>query len=90
MRDDLTEAEIIARLEIGLRRMPKLRREIFLAIRLDDLAYPEIAERTVLSVREVERQFAEGLLQLHEAIHGPAPVSWCRRVFWWITGKGEQ
>jgi RNA polymerase sigma-70 factor (ECF subfamily) len=61
MSENLTEAEIIERLETGVQRMPKLRREIFLAIRLDDLSYAEIAERTGLSVKEVEWHFAESL-----------------------------
>ncbi|MEG3147605.1 sigma factor-like helix-turn-helix DNA-binding protein [Sphingomonas sp. RT2P30] len=88
MRDDLTDAEIIAQLEIGVRRMPKIRREIFLAIRLDEMSYPEIAEQTGLSVRQVERQFAEALLQLDEALNGPAPVSRCQRLSRWIAAKG--
>ena len=53
MREDLTDAEILSRLERAVRRMPRLQREIFLAIRLDDLSYPEIAERTGVSAREV-------------------------------------
>jgi RNA polymerase sigma-70 factor (ECF subfamily) len=89
MREDLTDAEIIARLEIGLSRMPRMRREIFLAIRLDDMGYPEIAERTGLSVSHVERQFAEALLQLHRALNDPAPVARWKRLFRLITGKGD-
>jgi RNA polymerase sigma-70 factor (ECF subfamily) len=88
MLEDLTEAEIIARLEIGLRRMPKMRREVFLAIRLDDMGYPEIAERTGLSIREVERQFAEGLLQLDAALNGRARAPRWRSPFRWVAGKG--
>ncbi|TGX53186.1 RNA polymerase subunit sigma [Sphingomonas gei] len=89
MLEGLTDAEIIARLEIGLRRMPKMRREIFLAIRLDDMGYPEISERTGLSVSQVERQFAQALLQLHRVLNDPAPVSGWKRLFRLITGKGD-
>ena len=50
MSENRTDAETIARLEIGLRRMPRIRRKIFLAIRLDDLA----------AVRKPKRQPFDG------------------------------
>lgn len=81
MNEKLSEAEINERLEIGLRRMPRLRREIFLAIRLDYLSYPEIVERTGLSVKQVERQFAKSLLTMLDAYEGRAPVAWWKRLF---------
>ena len=87
MRDDLTEAEIIARLEISLSRMPRMRREIFLAIRLDDLPYAEIAERTGLSVKQVERHFARSMVTLLEAFDGRPPVPWWKRVLRRITDR---
>ena len=80
MSENLTEAEIIERLEAGLQRMPKLRREIFLAIRLDDLSYAEIAERTGLSVKQVERHFARSMVTLLEAFDGRPPVPWWKRI----------
>lgn len=84
---DLTEAEIIERLEAGLQRMPKLRREIFLAIRLDDLSYSEIAERTGLSVKQVEWHFARSMVALLEAFDGRPPVPWWKRTLRRITEK---
>lgn len=80
MKEDLTEAEIVERLEAGLQRMPKLRREIFLAIRLDNLSYAEIAERTGLSPKQVERHFARGMVTLLEAFDGRPPLPWWKRV----------
>lgn len=80
MKEDLTEAEIIERLEAGLQRMPKLRREIFLAIRLDDLSYAEIAERTGLSIKQVEQHFARSMVTLLEAFDGRPPVPWWKRI----------
>lgn len=74
MTENLTEAEIIERLEAGLQRMSKLRRDIFLAIRLDDLSYVEIAELTGLSVEQVERHVARSLVALLEAFDGRPPV----------------
>jgi RNA polymerase sigma-70 factor (ECF subfamily) len=85
MKEDLTEAEIIERLEAGLQRMPKLRREIFLAIRSDRLSYAEIAERTGLSIKQIERHYVRSLLTLSEAVDGRSSVPWwkcnLRRIF---------
>lgn len=81
MSENLTEAEILERLEGGLQRMPKLRREIFLAIRLDDLSYADVAERTGLSTKQVERHFAAGLLTLHEALGERLPVPRWKRIW---------
>lgn len=51
----------LQRMERALRKLPRRQREIFLAVRLDDLGYAEIAERTGLSVRDVERELAKAL-----------------------------
>lgn len=80
MSENLTEAEIIERVEAGLQRMPKLRREILLVIRLDGLSYAEIADRTGLSVKQVERHFAQGMLALRDALDGAPPIPWWKRV----------
>lgn len=53
--------EALRRLERALLKLPGLQREIFLAVRLDDMSYAEIAERTGLTVKQVERQFAKSL-----------------------------
>ncbi|WP_082006610.1 sigma factor-like helix-turn-helix DNA-binding protein [Sphingomonas sp. ERG5] len=87
MREELSDAETIARLERALRRMPKLQREIFLAIRFDNLAYPEIAERTGLSVRQVERHFAKSLRHIVDARGGRARGAIWRRLFRWIKER---
>jgi RNA polymerase sigma-70 factor (ECF subfamily) len=71
MGEGLTEAEIIARLERALRRMPKLQREIFLAVRLDDASYIDIAGRTGMSVAQVERLFAEALCNFSRSLDHP-------------------
>jgi len=66
---DAVDPVDLARLEHAVRRLPRRQREIFLAVRLDNLSYPDIAERTGLSVREVERHFASSLLNL--SVHEP-------------------
>lgn len=80
MSENLTDAEIIERLEAGLQRMPKLRREIFLAIRLDDASYAEIAERTGLTVKQVEWHLAQSMIALRDALDGRPCIPWWKRL----------
>ncbi|HEV7288856.1 sigma-70 region 4 domain-containing protein [Sphingomonas sp.] len=80
MSERPTDPEILKRLEAKLQRMPKLQREIFLAIRLDDLSYAEIAERTGLSAEQVEQHFAQSMLALLDALDGRPSVSWWQRI----------
>ena len=80
MSEELSQAEIIERLDIGLRRMPKMQREIFLALRLDNLTYKEIAECTGLSIKQVERHIARSMLTLLDAVDRRAPVPWWKRL----------
>ncbi len=80
MSNNLSEAEVIERLEAGLQRMSKQQREIFLAIRLDDASYAEIAERTGLNVQQVERHFAQSMLVLRDALDGRQSAPWWKRI----------
>jgi RNA polymerase sigma-70 factor (ECF subfamily) len=81
MRQDFTEAEILERLEMSLRRMPERRQMIFLAVRLDGESYAKLAERTGLSVRKIECEVAAALVQLDRALHNRHPARWWRRWF---------
>ena len=54
----------LARIEAAVMRLKPLTREIFLACRLDGYSYVEIAERTGLSVRGVEKQMSRAIKQL--------------------------
>ena len=90
MRGDLTEGETVARLELGLQRMPKRRREIFLAAQRDGMAYREIAERAGMSEAEVERHVAGALVELHEGLHGGAPRPRRRDLLRWIVAMIER
>lgn len=55
-------------MEAALLTLPRLTREIFLAVRLDDLGYREIARRTGLRVPEVERHVARAIVALDRAL----------------------
>ncbi|WP_066586713.1 RNA polymerase sigma factor [Sphingomonas pruni] len=87
MRQELSEAENLARLERAVRRLPRLQREVFLAIRLEDLDYPEIAERTGLTVEEVERHFADSLVRIANALDCPTREPIWERLFKWLTER---
>ena len=52
-----------------LRLSPKTR-QIFLAKRLDGMSYAEIARRTGLSVKRVERHIAKALATIDRELHG--------------------
>lgn len=54
----------LARIEHAVSRLKPLTREIFLACRLDGYSYAEIAERTGLSVKGVEKQMSRAIKQL--------------------------
>ncbi|MEG3145187.1 sigma-70 region 4 domain-containing protein [Sphingomonas sp. RT2P30] len=85
-RDDhrpeiVPEAGEIARIEDAVCRLRPLQREIFLAVRLDDCSYADIAERTGLTVAQVEGQFAKSMYNLMRNLDNP-------RRHWWRRWLG--
>lgn len=73
--------ERLERLGAALLTMPRLRREIFLAVRLDAMRYEDVARLTGLSVRAVERQMARAIAHIgYHLRHGEAPPPPRR---WW-------
>ncbi len=54
----------LARLEQAVLRLKPLTQQIFLARRLDGYSYAEIAQRTGLSIRGVEKQMSRAIKQL--------------------------
>jgi RNA polymerase sigma-70 factor (ECF subfamily) len=72
---DEVDPELLRRLEETVEALPRKQREIFLAHRLDGISYAEIARRTGLSVREVERQMASAIYKLCKQMDGQ-PLSW--------------
>lgn len=57
----------LQRIERVVSRLDRTTREIFLAHRLDEMSYTEIAKRTGLSVKQVERRMAKAMRGLMEA-----------------------
>lgn len=73
-------SEQLTRLEAALLSLPRFRRNVFLAHRLDNLSYAEIAERTGVSVRRIEHEIARAIYELQSAMEGrPLRSSW----WWW-------
>lgn len=73
---DMPEDEKLRRLEEAALSMPKLQREIFMAHRLDGMPYEEIARRTGLTVRQVERHIGRAIYKTTMSLKG-------RKLRWW-------
>lgn len=74
-----TDPATLAKQEQAVRSLRRLDREVFLARRLDAMSYAEIAARTGLTVRQVERRIAHALREL-DAFMRDQPIS---RHRWW-------
>jgi len=79
--DDIVDLVLLAKFERAMQRVPRRQREILLAVRLDDLSYSEIAERTGLTVAQVERLVAHGLFNFSCNLDDP-------RRHWWRRWLG--
>lgn len=60
----LEARDSLNRLEAAMARLKPKTREIFMAHRLDGLSYAEIAERTGMSVKGVEKQMSRAIVEL--------------------------
>lgn len=60
----LESRDMLRRLEAAIMRLRPRTREVFMAHRVEGLSYVEIAERTGLSVKGVEKQMSKALVQL--------------------------
>ena len=76
--------EQLATMERAMLALRRTTREVFLAHRLDEESYTEIARATGLTVRQVERHMAKALLQLSRFMDGDERTPWRR---WWQTRK---
>lgn len=77
---DTPDPDFLRRIEEAMLNIPKLQREIFMAHRVDDLPYGEIARRTGLTVRQVERHIARALYKIAKQMDGEK-LSWWERWF---------
>lgn len=65
----LESRDMLRRLEAAIQKLRPRTREIFLAHRVEGLSYAEIAERTGLSIKGVEKQMSKAILQLDRLTH---------------------
>lgn len=68
--------ERLKKIERAIRKLPRLERAVFCAIRFENLTYPQIAERHGLTVAEVEAVFARALLNVMRRL------DWKPRRWW--------
>ena len=62
--------DLLRRLEGAMTHLRPRTREIFMAHRVEGLTYAEIAQRTGLSIKGVEKQMSKALRQLDALVHG--------------------
>lgn len=74
-----SDPEFFERLNQAIAALPTTDREIFLAHRVDGFSYQEIANRTGLSVRRVERHIARALYGIDRTLEG-RPLRWWQRL----------
>lgn len=65
----------------ALRRMTDRQRAIFWAMRLEEVSYPELAERHGISADEVQAEFTAALTIFFRTLREPEP--WWRRLWLW-------
>ena len=72
------DLHLLRRMEEAMLNIPAVQREIFMAHRLDDMPYDEIARRTGLTVRQVERHIARAIYKLSKQLDGRKLTLWER------------
>lgn len=78
--DTSIDTDQLDRLEAALLTLPRFRREVFLATRIDNLTYAEIAEITGVSERRIRREMSRALLGIVIAMDNePMPKRWWNR-----------
>ncbi len=65
----LEARDLLERLDLCVAKLKPKTRAIFLAHRVEGLSYAQIAERTGLSVKGVEKQMSKALAELDRMIH---------------------
>lgn len=75
---DLPATYTREKLEVAFAKLPPFTRSVFLAHRLDDLSYAEIATITGVSVRRIEREIARAIVAIDRALSDEP-----RRSQWW-------
>ncbi len=67
----LESRDMLRRLEAAMLKLKPKTREIFMAHRLDGMSYAEIAERTGLSMKGVEKQMSKAIAHIDRTLDRP-------------------
>lgn len=86
MSERMSREEGIERVNRALRRMSHRQREVYLAVRIDDADYRDIAERLGITPKQVEREFAAAIRQVGRALRERQPQAWWRS---WLRRIGD-
>jgi RNA polymerase sigma-70 factor (ECF subfamily) len=78
---DKPDPDLLRRVEEAIENLPSVQREIFLAHRVDKMSYAEIAAKTGLPVRRVERHMASSLYRIARQVRRGRKLSWWQRWF---------
>jgi RNA polymerase sigma-70 factor (ECF subfamily) len=81
---DEPDPALLARIETAVQALPRQRRAVFVAVRVEGKTYAEIARATGLSVAQVERHVARAIAQIDRQLQrGEASPSrpWWRRLW---------
>jgi DNA-directed RNA polymerase specialized sigma24 family protein len=77
--DPCPDPELLKKLKRAMLKLPRTTRAIYLAHRLDDMSYQNIADRTGLTVRHVERHMAKAIYRLCKELDDE-PRRWWERL----------
>lgn len=81
MRMSREDKRRLWRAERAVDRLRPMTRKVFLAIRVDEMRYPEIAAKFGITVAEVEAHFAVALRVLFQAMDEKDPWWWRFRLW---------
>ncbi len=79
MPEGMSREEGIERANRALRRMSHRQREVYLAVRIDNADYRDIAERLGITSKQVEREVAAAIRQVGCALRERRPEARWRR-----------
>ena len=76
----VTDAERVAKFKAALSKLPRKQRDIFLAHRMENCSYRELAEITGLTVDQIEHHIVRAMYKLMKQMDGEH-LTWRERWF---------
>lgn len=67
--DQWSDEELRKRYHAAFATLPRFTQKVFWAHRIEDLNYPEIANRYGIGIREVEREIARAIYRIDRALN---------------------